>query len=59
MSMTTKITLGIVLFMIVFVATGLVLLNEGLLDSQATAGTGRMQIETRSQLARSIEAGAR
>ncbi len=62
MSMTTKITLGIVLFMIIFVATGLVLLNEGILDSQqdtpTTPGTGRMQVETRAQLARSIEAGA-
>ncbi len=58
MSMTTKITLGIVLFMIIFVATGLVLLNEGVLDSQARDGTGRMQIETRAQKARSIEAGA-
>ncbi len=58
MSMSTKITLGIVLFMIVFAATGLVLLNEGLLDSQAKDGTGRMQIETKAQLARSIEAGA-
>jgi mono/diheme cytochrome c family protein len=58
MSMTTKITLGIVLFMIIFAATGLVLLNEGVLDSQARDGTGRMQIETRAQKARSIEAGA-
>jgi mono/diheme cytochrome c family protein len=58
MSMSTKITVGVVLFMIVFVATGLVLLNEGLLDSQATTGTGRMQVEARSQQARSIEAGA-
>jgi cytochrome c2 len=62
MSMTTKITVGIVLFMIIFVATGLVLLNEGILDSQQNTptnpGTGRMQIETRAQQARSIEAGA-
>lgn len=58
MSMSIKITLGIVLFMIVFAATGLVLLNEGLLDSQVRDGTGRMQIETRAQEARSIEAGA-
>ncbi|HZY43809.1 MAG TPA: c-type cytochrome, partial [Anaerolineae bacterium] len=34
------------------------LLNEGLLDSQAATGTGRMQIEARAQKARSIEAGA-
>jgi mono/diheme cytochrome c family protein len=58
MSMSTKVTLGIVLFMIVFAATGLVLLNEGLLDSQAATGTGRMQIEAKAQKARSIEAGA-
>jgi mono/diheme cytochrome c family protein len=56
--MSTKITLGIVLFMIVFAATGLVLLNEGLLDSQARDDTGRMQIEFKAQKARSIEAGA-
>src|SRR5512135_1511294 len=58
MSMATKITLGIVLFMIVFAATGLVLLNEGLLDTQVSNQSGRMQIETKAQQARSIEAGA-
>ena len=56
--MTTKIFLGTLLFMIIFAATGLVLLNEGVLPDQAKNGTGRMQIETQAQAARSIESGA-
>jgi mono/diheme cytochrome c family protein len=56
--MSTKIFIGTLLFMIIFVATGLVLLNEGVLPDQEKNGTGRMQIETKAQDARSIEAGA-
>ena len=56
--MSTKIVVGTLLFMIIFVATGLVLLNEGVLPDQEQNGTGRMQIETKAQEARSIEAGA-
>ncbi len=60
--MTGKIALGVGLFIIIFVATGLVLLNEGVLpdqqDSSDHPGTGRMQVETRAQGARSIEQGA-
>jgi mono/diheme cytochrome c family protein len=60
--MTSKIFVGILVFMIVFAAAGLVLINEGVLDSQQDTpdhpGTGRMQIEARAQQGRSIEAGA-
>jgi mono/diheme cytochrome c family protein len=55
--MQTKIAIGTLLFMLIFVATGLVLLNEGVLPDQAVNGTGRMQIEARAQSGRSIEAG--
>jgi nitric oxide reductase subunit C len=60
--MTGKIFLGILIFMTVFVAVGLVLINEGVLPSQQDTpqqpGTGRMQIEARAQAGRSIEQGA-
>lgn len=56
--MTSKIFIGILVFMIVFAAAGLVLINEGVLPDQEANGTGRMQIEARAQLGRSIEAGA-
>lgn len=52
--MQTKIFIGTLLFMIIFAATGLVLLNEGVLPNQ----DGRMQVEARAQAGRSIEAGA-
>ncbi|MBP7689565.1 MAG: cytochrome c [Thermoflexales bacterium] len=56
--MTGKIFVGILVFMSVFAAAGLVLINEGVLPDQEANGTGRMQVETRAQLGRSIEAGA-
>lgn len=60
--MQMKIVIGTLIVMIIFVASGLVLLNEGVLDSQQTTadqpGTGRMQVETRAQDGRSIEQGA-
>ena len=56
--MQTKIFIGTLLFMIIFAATGLVLLNEGVLPDQDRDWTGRMQIEARAQAGRSIEAGA-
>jgi mono/diheme cytochrome c family protein len=56
--MQTKIFLGTLLFMVIFAAAGLVLINEGVLPDQELNGTGRMQVETRAQLGRSIEAGA-
>ena len=56
--MQTKIAIGTLLFMLIFVASGIVLLNEGVLPDQEKNGTGRMQIETKAQSARSIEAGA-
>jgi cytochrome c2 len=60
--MQSKIFLGTVLFIILFVATGVVLLNEGILPAQQTTpaqpGTGRMQVEQRAILGGSIESGA-
>jgi nitric oxide reductase subunit C len=60
--MQSKIFLGTVLFIILFVATGVVLLNEGILPEQQTTpanpGTGRMQIEQRAILGGSTEQGA-
>jgi mono/diheme cytochrome c family protein len=60
--MQSKIFLGTVLFIILFVATGVVLLNEGILPEQQTTptdpGTGRMQVEQRAILGGSTEAGA-
>ena len=47
--MTGKIFVGILVFMIVFAAAGLVLINEGVLPDQEANGTGRMQVETRAQ----------
>ena len=60
--MQSKIFLGTVLFIILFVSTGVVLLNEGILPDQQTTdtqpGTGRMQVEQRAILGGSIEQGA-
>jgi mono/diheme cytochrome c family protein len=60
--MQSKIFLGTVLFIILFVATGVVLLNEGILPEQQTTpanpGTGRMQVEQRAILGGSTEQGA-
>jgi len=60
--MQSKIFLGTVLFIILFVTTGVVLLNEGILPDQQDApgqpGTGRMQIEQRAILGGSTEQGA-
>jgi mono/diheme cytochrome c family protein len=60
--MQSKIFLGTVLFILLFVATGVVLLNEGILpeqqDTPTQPGTGRMQIEQRAILGGSTEQGA-
>jgi cytochrome c2 len=60
--MQSKIFLGTVLFIILFVATAVVLLNEGILPAQQTTpanpGTGRMQVEQRAILGGSEEQGA-
>jgi mono/diheme cytochrome c family protein len=60
--MQSKIFLGTSLFIILFVVTGVVLLNEGILPEQQTTptqpGTGRMQIEQRAILGGSMEQGA-
>jgi mono/diheme cytochrome c family protein len=60
--MQSKIFLGTLLFIILFVATGVILLNEGILPEQQTTltnpGTGRMQIEQRAILGGSTEQGA-
>jgi mono/diheme cytochrome c family protein len=60
--MQSKIFLGTVLFIILFVATAVVLLNEGILPEQQTTaanpGTGRMQVEQRAIVGGSTEQGA-
>ncbi len=60
--MQSKIFLGTLLFIILFVATAVVLLNEGVLPDQQDApgkpGTGRMQVEQRAIAGGSIEQGA-
>ena len=60
--MQSKIFIGTVLFIILFVATSMILLNEGLLPSQQSTatqpGTGRMQVEAQAQAGGSIEQGA-
>ncbi len=60
--MQSKIFLGTLLFIILFVATAVVLLNEGILPAQQDApgqpGTGRMQIEQRAIVGGSTEQGA-
>jgi len=60
--MQSKIFIGTLLFIILFVTTGVVLLNEGILPEQQTTptdpGTGRMQIEQRAILGGSTEQGA-
>jgi mono/diheme cytochrome c family protein len=56
--MSTRIFIGIVMFLAMFVAGGYVLLNEGLFDVQAEDESGRMQIVKNSQDGLSIERGA-
>ena len=60
--MQSKIFLGTVLFIILFVATAVILLNEGILPDQQTTptnpGTGRMQVEQRAIAGGSTEQGA-
>lgn len=56
--MTTRIFLGVLIFLALFVAVGYALLNEGLLDVQAQEGSGRMQTFQASQNARAMETGA-
>ena len=56
--MTTRIFIGIVLFLLVFIVVGYVLLTEGLLDVQAQDRSGRMQVVKAGQDGRSIENGA-
>jgi mono/diheme cytochrome c family protein len=56
--MTTRIFLGTLLFLLIFVVVGYALLNEGLLDVQAQDSSGRMQVFKASQDARGLEAGA-
>ncbi len=60
--MQSKIFLGIVLFTVLFLANGVVLLNEGILpeqqDTPQQPGTGRMQVQQRAILGGSTEQGA-
>ena len=56
--MQSKIFLGTVLFIILFAATGVVLLNEGVLPDQAQNNSGRMQLEAKAQDGQAIEQGA-
>ena len=56
--MSTRIFIGGLLFILMFIAVGYVLLNEGLLDVQAQEGTGRMQVFKAAQDGLSIETGA-
>ncbi len=56
--MSTRIFVGGLLFIVMFIAVGYVVLTEGLFDVQASEGTGRMQMFDASQKGRSIESGA-
>jgi mono/diheme cytochrome c family protein len=56
--MNTRIFVGGLLFIIMFIVLGYVLLAEGMLDVQAQDGSGRMQIYAASQKGLSIETGA-
>lgn len=56
--MTTRIFLGGLMFIAMFIVVGYILLNEGLLDVQAQEGSGRMQIFKSSQDGLAIERGA-
>ncbi len=56
--MSTRIFIGILLFVVLFIAIGIVLLGEGLFDVQAQEGTGRMQVFNTAQNGLSIETGA-
>ena len=56
--MSTRIFVGGLIFILLFLVIGYVLLNEGLLDVQAQDGSGRMQVYKASQDGLSIETGA-
>jgi len=56
--MSTRIFIGIVMFLAMFIAGGYILLNEGLFDVQARDESGRMQVVKSSQDGLSIERGA-
>lgn len=56
--MNTRIFIGTVLFLVIFLTVGYVLLNEGLLDVQAHEDSGRMQAFKVGYDGRSIENGA-
>ncbi|HLF25957.1 MAG TPA: cytochrome c [Anaerolineae bacterium] len=56
--MTTRIFVGAVLFVLIFIVVGYVLLTEGLFDVQAQAGSGRMQVFKTGQDGRYLENGA-
>lgn len=56
--MSTRIFVGTLLFIVIFITIGYVLLNEGLLDVQAQDGSGRMQVYKAGQDGRNIENGA-
>ncbi|HEY4689120.1 MAG TPA: c-type cytochrome [Anaerolineae bacterium] len=56
--MNTRIFIGIVLFLVIFVVLGYVLLTEGLLDVQAQDRLGRMQVFDAGYSGRSLENGA-
>ena len=56
--MSTRIFIGVVLFLLLFVVVGYVLLTDGLLDVQAQERSGRMQVFKAGQDGRSIENGA-
>jgi cytochrome c2 len=56
--MSTRIFVGALLFIVIFITIGYVLLNEGLLDVQAQDRSGRMQVYKAGQDGRNIENGA-
>lgn len=56
--MSTRIFIGVALFVLIFITVGYVLLNEGLLDVQAREDAGRMQVFKASQDGKAIESGA-
>jgi len=56
--MNTRIFLGTVLFLVIFLTVGYVLLTEGMLDVQNRDNSGRMQVYKIGYDGRSIENGA-
>lgn len=56
--MSTRIVIGTVLFLIIFIAIGVLILDEGLLDVQASERIGRMQVFDTGFDARYLENGA-